>query len=61
MNNLMSTVGIRTDGVENKNARKLCGVKKLLENCIDKIFLRWYSHVGCLENGRLVKMYCIVA
>lgn len=35
--------------------RKICGVKKLRGIWMNKILLRWYGHVECLGDDRLIK------
>ena len=43
------------DRVLNVWIRELCGVKKWVEERIDKDVLQWFSHVKRMENDRIAK------
>ena len=54
MGNLIGLLGIRRmDRVSNARIRELCGVKKGLDEWIDKCFLRWFTHVERVEKDRI--------
>ena len=43
------------DRVPNARIRKLCGVKKGLDEIIDEGALRWFGHMERIENDRFAK------
>ena len=56
MENLRGLLGImRTDRVPNAPIRELCGVRKGLDQRIDKDMLRWFGHAERMENERIAK------
>ena len=50
----------RMDRVPNARIRKLCGVRKGLDERIDEEVLRWFGHVGRMERDRIVKRVYII-
>ena len=56
MDSLRGLVGIRRmDRVPNAQRRKLCGVKKGVDERMDEGFLRRFGHVERMENDRIAK------
>ena len=56
MDNLRGLLGIkRMDRAPNARIRKLCGVRKGLEEMIDEGVLRWFSHVERMEMDSIAK------
>ena len=56
MDNLKRLVGIRRiDKVPNARIRKLCGVKKGVDEKIDEGVLRWFGHGERMEKDRIAK------
>ena len=56
MDNLGGLLGIRRmDRVLNAQIRKLCGVRKGLDESMDEGVLRWFDHVARMEKDRIVK------
>ena len=56
MDNLRGLVGIRRmESVSNEVIKELCGVKKSLDERIDKGVLGWFGHVGRMERVRNAK------
>ena len=56
MDNLRGLLGIRRmDRVPNTRIRELCGVKKGLDERIDKGVLLWFVHVERMERGMITK------
>ena len=54
--NLRGLLGfMRMDGVPNSRIRELCGVKKGLDERIDKGVLQWFDHVKRMKNDRIAK------
>ena len=54
MDNLRGLLGIRImDRVPMARIRKLCGVKKNLDERIDEGVLWWFGHVERMERDRL--------
>ena len=48
----------RMDRVPNGQIRKLCGVKKGLNERIDEGVLWWFGHVKRMERVRIAKSLC---
>ena len=56
MYNLRGLLGIRRmDKILNAWIRKLCGVRKGLDERIDEFILRWFGHVERMERDRIAK------
>ena len=56
MDNLRGLLGIRRmDRVLNAWIRKLCGVKKGLDERIDEGVLQWFGHMERIEKDRIAK------
>ena len=56
MDNLGQLLGIRRmDRVLNVQIRKLCGVKKDLDERIDECIPWWFAHVERMERGMIAK------
>ena len=56
MDNFTGLKGIRRmDRLLNAWIRKLCGVKKWLDERIHEDVLWWFSHVERMENDRIAK------
>ena len=56
MENLGGLLGFRRmDRFPNAQIRKLCGVKKGLEERIDEGVLRWFGHVERMERDGIAK------
>ena len=56
MNKLKGLLSIRKmDKVPNARTRELCGVTKAMDEWIDEVVLRWFSHVERMENERIAK------
>ena len=56
MENLRELRGIRRmDRVQNSRIRKLCGVRKGLDESIDEGVLRWLGHVESMERDKITK------
>ena len=56
MDNLRGLLGIRRmNRVPNALIRKLCEVKKGLDERIDEGVLRWFGHVERMESDRIAK------
>ena len=58
MDNLRALLGIRRmDKVPNTWIWELCGMKKGLDERIDRGVLRWFAHVDRMERGRIVREF----
>ena len=56
MDNLRGLLGIRRmDRVPKARIKELCGVRKGLDESIDKGFLQWFGHVERMERDRITK------
>src|SRR5678816_2500347 len=56
MDNLRGVLGVRRiDKMRNERIRELCGVNKGVNERINESTLRWFSHVGRMDDSRLVK------
>lgn len=41
--------------MKNENVKKLCGINKLLERCMNKSLLKWYGLSGNVADDSCVK------
>src|SRR5678816_1585400 len=56
MDNLRGMLGVkRIDKMRNERFRKLCGVKKGVNERINESTLRWFGHMKRMNDSRLVK------
>ena len=56
MDNLRGLLGIRRLGrFPNARIRELCGMRKDIDERIDKDVLRWFGHVERMERDRIAK------
>ena len=61
MDNFRSLLGIRRmDKVPNTQIRQLCGVMKGVDKKINEGLLRWFGHMGTMENDRIAKSVYVV-
>ena len=59
MDNLRALLGIRRmDRFLNVRIRKLCEVKKGLDEMIDEAVLRWFGHVERIKRHKIAKRIC---
>ena len=60
MDNLRGLLGIRRiDIIPNTQIRKLCRVKKGLDEIIDEGVLWWFGHVERMESDRISKRFYV--